>query len=448
MTEIPEKFSDGRKVRINIIKSIIAALTGKRSGNALNDFTNTEFKRSVEIWTEVDGEEVREKRLKILLPASGKGRGVVTLVPMKTLSLEDFKFPFSSLIKIRDALKLQVMPYASAGNVELFPVVMSKKGKESDGVVWYVYPEELAFPNGLNVGKVLPAPLPFVSQLKIYNGSGVTMWIDEKNISSLLWQNNRPVLSRWKQNRERNSDKIVDNELAWYDAYCEQKGFDRGGNFIVNASSNEDDISSNPEEERENNYEFLRIVTESFDICPWISNMNLSRLALEGARDLERTVKFLTRVAIILAIAGVISLGGSLLNYLHLGDEISKVRTRSENLYREVFDKEHKGRIANPVALARDRIASVTGTGSTGHGLDEVLENLGSIFTDDESLRNITIDIIRYNSEGLDCTGSAPDMTTILNFRKAWENIAAHVQLDNTQSVSGIGYRFDLRVRW
>ena len=362
---------------------------------------------------------------------------------MKTLSLEDFKFPFSSSTKIRDALKLQVMPYSSAGNVELFPVVTSKKGKETNGIVFYVFPDELSLPN--DSGKIIPAPLLFISQLSVYNGCGVTMWVDEKNISSLLWQENKPVLSRWKKYSQDKDEqeKIIENELSWYDSYCEQKELERGGNFIANVSADNNEL---------NDYEgaeFLNTVTESFKICPWLSNVNLSRAVLEGARGLERTVKFLTKASLFLLIAGVLTLSGSLLNYLHITDEVQKVRSNSENLYREVFDKEHRGRIANPVALARDKIATIKGNSSgSSHGLDEVLGNLGDIFTDDESLKTITIDIIRYNSEGLDCTGSAPDMTTILNFRKAWENIAGHVQLDNTQSVSGIGYRFDLRIRW
>ena len=61
---------------------------------------------------------------------------------------------------------------------------------------------------------------------------------------------------------------------------------------------------------------------------------------------------------------------------------------------------------------------------------------------------DITLDIIRYNSEGLDCNGTAPDMSTILTFRRAWEGKASVAQVDNTQFVSGIGYRFDLRIRW
>ncbi len=80
-----------------------------------------------------------------------------------------------------------------------------------------------------------------------------------------------------------------------------------------------------------------------------------------------------------------------------------------------------------------------------------MLADLGEIYRESRgsgSSMDIRLDIIRYNSEGIDCTGSAPDMTTILNFRKSWEGRAQLSQVDNTQFVSGIGYRFDLRVRW
>ena len=101
--------------------------------------------------------------------------------------------------------------------------------------------------------------------------------------------------------------------------------------------------------------------------------------------------------------------------------------------------------------LARDRISSLRGTGDeNSHTLDEILSELGVIFAE-KTFTEATIDIIRYNNDGFDCTGTAPDMTTVLNFRKSWEEAMpdlSRVQVDNTQYVSGIGYRFDLRVRW
>ena len=209
---------------------------------------------------------------------------------------------------------------------------------------------------------------------------------------------------------------------------------ERGGNFVVNASGGEYAGG-----------DFAEIVSDSVRICPWIADVNLSRTILEGARDLERTVNVLSRVSVWLLILGIVMLGAEFLRWYQLDGQVKETRARSERFYRETFDPTRTGRIANPVNLARDRIASLTGKSEEGHPLDEVLADLGEVFG---QVSGITIDTIRYNADGIDCVGVAPDMTTALNFRKAWEDKANLVQVDNTQFVSGIGYRFDLRVRW
>lgn len=417
-------------------------LSKRQSSERFND---TEFRRIIEIKDTVtneetgEEEEVTRKAAKIIASGSGSRKSSVTLVPMKSLSLEDFTFPFSNKTKIREALRLQVMPFTAAGELELFPVVLSRTGKNVNGIVWYSSPDELNIPSlvysSRGTFRVWPSPLPFISQLAQYNGSGVTMWIDEANICSLLWQENKPVLYRWRKLTGENPEE---KELAWYDSYCKARELNRGGNFVVNASGDNDE---------DDNEAFYEIVNESVKICPWISSVNLSRSALESTRDLERTVRLLTRASCWLLALGAISLGACIWKWNHIQERVQEVRTRSENYYRQVFDPSHTGRVANPVTLARDKIAELSGTGKELHPLDEVLAELGEIFASEQSM-DVTIDIIRYNSDGIDCTGSAPDMTTVLNFRKAWESRANMAQVDNTQFVSGIGYRFDLRVRW
>ncbi len=162
---------------------------------------------------------------------------------------------------------------------------------------------------------------------------------------------------------------------------------------------------------------------------------------------LERSVRLLTRVACWVLLMGGLVLTGSLLRWNQLQHKTEAVRERSEALYREVFDPAHTGRIGNPVSLARDKIAALQGGVSEGRGLDGAVADLGEVFAENTSL-DVVVDVLRYNAEGLDFTGSAPDMSTVLTFRKAWEGRASLSQLDNTQSVSGVGYRFDLRVRW
>ncbi len=402
-------------------------------------FSDTEFRRVLEVREVINdgGEESGSEREVIrrvpkpLTSSAGSRKNVVNLAPMRSLSLEEFAFPFASPAKIAASLKLQVLPFSAAGELEIFPVVLSRAGRGAQGLVWYVSPEELDF---AHQGKTWPAPLPFVSQLSAYNGSGVTMWIDEENISSLLWQSNKPVLYRWGRYSGEGSEQ---KELDWYDNYCTARGLDRGGNFVVNASAGIED--------EDENEEFVNMIAESVKICPWINDVNLSRSALEGARDLERSVRLLTRAAMWLLVLGGIALGAGVLRWQQAEHQIQAVRTRSANYYRQVFDPQRTGNISNPVTLARDRIAELSGTSTTAHPLEEVLADLGEIFSKSS---DVTLDVIRWNSEGIDCTGTAPDMSTVLNFRKAWEDMNNMAQVDNTQFVSGIGYRFDLRVRW
>lgn len=424
--------------KFNFAKSL-SGLAGSRQSE---NFENTEFRRIFDktdiIHDRENGteEKITRKSLRVISSSIGTRKNFVTLVPMKSLSMEEFTFPFSNSTKIREALKLQVMPFTAAGDIEVFPVVTSKAGRGADGLVWYVAPDELNIPAPQGGSyKVWPAPLPFISKLQDKGGSGVTMWIDEKNISSILWQNNKPVMSRWRKYTDQNSQE---KEIAWYDEYCKANNLERGGNFILNAGGDYDD---EPDED------FVEMISESVKICPWISNVNLSRTAIEDERDLARTVGLLTVAACWLLAIGTITLGASFLSLIQTDKQTQDIRTRSENFYIQNFDPEHKGRISNPVTLARNKISEITGAGGDGHPFEEILADMGEIFANNDNLK-ITLDTVRYSGEGVDCTGSAPDMTTILNFRRAWNDYASTVQVDNTQFVAGIGYRFDLRVRW
>ncbi|MBQ7569450.1 MAG: hypothetical protein IJT22_00825 [Synergistaceae bacterium] len=414
---------------------------------------NLNFKNLKKSGTELDNIEimrVSQGELKEFIKPGNvkKSAPAIVLAPFKSLSVDAFAFPFSNSKKVREALKLQVMPYSAAGSVEIFPVVLEKIGRGAQGVVWYVNPEELSLPEykGLesesDIGQeptrvnnanniVWPAPLPFVSALT--DGTGVVLWADEENLCSILWQDYKPVLTRWRPRTRSTPEK----EFAWFDVYCKDRELERGESFMFDAL-NINDASLKI---------ISDIVRDSIAKCPWISSVNLSKSALEGAIGLERAVSLMTRVACWILFMGVIALAGSYLKLNQVNNRIAAVRAQSESLYKEVFEPGRTGRIANPLSLARDKLAELQRGGSEGRGFEDMLSDLGAIFTEDPSM-DITVEILRYNSEGIDCTGSAPDMSTILTFRRAWESRASLAQLDNTQSVSGVGYRFDLRVRW
>lgn len=383
-------------------------------------FENAEYRRVI-------GEETR-----LVSPAPGRAARPVTLVPMRSLSLAPFSFPFSGASKVREALKLQVLPYSAAGDFELFPVALGKRGRGSSGVVWYVSPAELVLPDDADANSLVwPAPLPLAAGV---DGTGVTLWADEDNLCSILWQDYTPAVYRWRPR----SKSSPDAEFDWFDKYCAdggESGLARGESFIFDAAETQvSDVLAS-------------IVRDSAEKCPWLASVNLSRTAIQGAMNLERSVSLMTRAACWMLLMGAIVLGGSAIKLYRERAAADDARARSESLYREVFEPGRTGRISNPVTLARDIMAGFQSGGGTSRGLDGVMKELGAVFSENPSM-DIKLDVLRYNADGIDCTGSAPDMSTVLTFRRAWESRASLSQLDNTQSVSGIGYRFDLRVRW
>ena len=113
-------------MKVDDISGRLRSALRRKSGS--DDLSNIEFRRVIDVKQYITNEEtgnreeVTRRVVKIISAGTGSKRNYVTLVPMKSLSLEDFTFPFSNSTKIREALKLQVLPFSAAGNVDIFPV--------------------------------------------------------------------------------------------------------------------------------------------------------------------------------------------------------------------------------------------------------------------------------------------------------------------------------------
>jgi hypothetical protein len=363
-------------------------------------------------------------------------RRVVLMTPLKSVAISPFSFPFNNVLRIREALKLQTLPYATAGGMDLFPSITSKTPRSSGGVVWFVPSGETeaatSLSNDLETGRVetgvWPAPLPLVSKIR---GEGVVFWLDKSNISSMLWREGLPVLYRWKS-RARTT---LDAELEWFRSYCRSKEEELGESFVLNAEE-PSELAALPE-----------IVKESLALYPWLEEVNLSRRALDSAVVMERTVRSLSRAAFWVLLMGLLVLGGNGLRYYEARRNIDDIRDRSSGLYRSVFEPARTGRITDPLGLARSKVEELKGGASEGHPLNEVFADLGTIFEQNPSM-DVTLDLIRYNVDGVMYSGSAQDREKIQEFWSAWTERAANVPYPNINTAPGVGYRFDMNVRW
>jgi hypothetical protein len=363
-------------------------------------------------------------------------RHIVLMTPLKSVAVSPFSFPFNNVLRIREALKLQTLPYAAAGGMDLFPSITAKTPRSSAGVVWFVPSNELeaatSLSGRLEAGRVeisvWPAPLPLVSKV---HGDGAVFWLDRSNICSMLWREGLPVLYRWKA-RARTT---LDAELEWFRSYCKSREEELGEFFVLNAEE-PSELAALPE-----------IAKESLALYPWLGEVNLSQRALDSAVVVERTVNFLSRVAFWVLIMGIFVLSGNALRYYEARRSIGEIRDQSSELYRSVFEPSRTGRIADPMGLARAKVEELKGGPAEGHPLNEVLADLGSIFEQNPSM-DVTLDAIRYNVDNVMYSGNSPDREKIQDFWSAWTERADNVPYPSVNPAPGVGYRFDMTVRW
>ncbi|MDR1649877.1 MAG: hypothetical protein LBR71_06410, partial [Synergistaceae bacterium] len=236
---------------------------------------------------------------------------------------------------------------------------------------------------------------------------------------------------RWKA-RAKTS---IDAERDWFRAYCESKEEELGECFVLDAEEPAE-LAALPE-----------IIKESLALYPWLGEVNLSQRALDSAVVVERTVRLLSRVASWILVMGILVLGGNGLRYYEARRSIGELRDQSSNLYRSVFDPARTGRIPDPTGLARSKVEELKGGSSEGHPLNEVLADLGAIFEQNPSM-DVTLDAIRYNVDGVMYSGFSPDREKIQEFWSAWRERADNVPYPNVNTAPGVGYRFDMNVRW
>jgi len=380
-----------------------------------------------------------------------KSQANAFFVPFRMLSVSAFKYPFSNPVRIREAIKIQTVSYSGGNPIQIFPVPVNKTSKETSGFTFFLPDSELAELDKFTEiasSPIFPAALSLASAV---DGNGITVWMDEKNICSVIWRGGVPELYRWHANKE----SALASEVSWLKKYCENKETVAP---LPPKEEQKDEQKDEQEEEKvieekneififdaENDSEnFLPIAKQSFASFPWLREINLSRSAINSVMILERFVRYASKAAVWLVIFGTLFTVGAWMNYTTISKALADARVNAEKLYRDVFDKD--GRVVDPVSQARGRIDALKGPGMTGRPLSSVLADLG-VPWHTKSIK-ITIDQMSYWPDNITISGSATDMQEVTSLRTALSNIGGTVALGDFSQMPGGGWRFNLRVNW
>lgn len=362
----------------------------------------------------------------IPLPGGSPKSPNVLLIAPKSMSIRPFDLPTSSKAQIRKILAATLLPYDIHNDLATFPCIIHKaqNSRNSQGIAFCTTSDSL--PDSGSAFRSWPAPLILAGGLS--SGSGVTIWQDETGFFSMLWENWVPTIVRY------NAGSDIDSVINWYNDWNSRHNLPAPEVYSYSALT--PDLFGDLQEN----------AAITLANCEWLASLDMSHKAVQSSIILEQNINSLTKCLAWACVILVIMLGARGLSLYSEQAKAEALTSRMSDYYRQTFEPDRRGNISNPVALAREFIGAPTEQ-QEPHPFGEVLADLGDVLSPSNGL-NVTIDTVRYNSAGLDITGNAPDMTTVLNFRSQWEKLGARAQADNTQYVSGIGYRFDVRVRW
>ncbi len=351
----------------------------------------------------------------------------------KTLSLQEFSYPFSDTLQIREALNLKILPFSSAsGGIEVFPTITSRDGKSANGVAWFVSRDELdKFENsgsrkgGRNI--YLPLPVIFSS---MFDNSGVGIWADSENICAMIFRDGGvPAFYGWKSRNKTTPDEY----FSWLVDLAGSSGIEINDKLII-------DSEKDPEYS-DKIIEMLLKFTEGSSLS---GEVNLSRSELDTELYIERLFRIAGKMAMLFIVTGAILLGTSIFRYYTFASTTDWLDERSEQIYREVFDP--SGRIVDPLSQAKGKIRALT-TEDSGMKIDKILGILGRS-SDELGKSKITLDVLRYNGDNIDINGSTMDMTSVQKFQEILRKHGIEPQIGDIQQIPGGGLRFTMAIGW
>lgn len=352
------------------------------------------------------------------------------LASFRSLSMQPFVYPFSSLSRIRDALFIKVKPYSVDGkNVEISPAIFEKDGKSCKGIAWFISSEELErFERGRDISGNLinwPVPIAFASEI---HGTGAVIWTDEESMCSMIFENYFPLLYRWN-NRETSN---IDDEKMWLLSYSRSLGNEIDRFYIADSGTEGYQAG------------LAESIANTLKDFPAYSRVNISKKVMDSFLVTERTTVLATKALSVFLVAGLLFAAGSFVKYRTAGWSLNAIRDRSYDVYREVFDP--NGKIIDPLSQAKAKISALSGT-DRGLSLEEVLSRIGAAWKDVPEGKRI-LNSIRYNGNYVDISGSASEMSTVQSFQKALDKDGTESRIGDIQQIPGGGIRFNMTLRW
>ncbi len=363
--------------------------------------------------------------------ASEPSEGALLLFPFKTASIHSFSFPFRSAGDVRNALSLKFRPLLSGEEeVEIVPFFTGRTKAGSEGAALCLWREEIP---GEELGFVLqqnvvwPLPLALAGAVK---GNGAAAYRDDFVSASAVFKNGMPVNLNCRSSGPE--DGGLEEEVRRAGALAVAAGFDMSTEEIWRSARAED---------------LLESARETIKQFPRLTELNISRHALEASLARERTARLFLKFLGCAFAAGLLMCIIQFSMLCGIRSSLDMYAQESASMYREVFGKDE--RVVDALSQAKERLAGLRGDGKSDSDFSSMLSHLGRTWLDGDKRREDfpLVEQLRYTAEGADITGTAEKMESIQALREAADSGGFRATLGDIQQIPGGGLRFTLSLR-
>lgn len=352
------------------------------------------------------------------------------LVPYKSISIRTFEYPFGSISRIREALKMQYSNVSEDRGVEIFPAIFSSHEHRYCGsaLVLSSYEMEKVENDTSKIKRKIFWPLTFALAHEV-NGNGAVVCSSDDGIISTLFVDGVPVLYRWQPEQR----KDLESETLWMKAYCRDMEVEVNSFVSINITS-------------DNAGRLVEDCRKTVKILPHLMDYNLSRRVLDSAVIFEKVGKKLSLISTWLILAALLFGLSGFFRFQSLENQALALKKESIKVYKKTFGS--SGRVRDPLSQAKLKLRDRT-SAPNRKSLEDGLRIISRSWVKTD-LGRISIDSLRYGEDGVEIVGTATEVSLVQNFQKRLKKASTTsvVHLGDIQQVPGGGLRYSLDLRW
>ncbi|MDR1885474.1 MAG: hypothetical protein LBQ56_04310 [Synergistaceae bacterium] len=361
------------------------------------------------------------------LANSAYAGGPILLYPFRSVSVQEFSFPFSGISRVREALGIRFRPLLGEASerVSIVPFLVNSERRSSSGCVFLLFRDEIegleSCIGGGDTWQAWPDALVFAGEI---GGSGLIVWTDDDAITTVWLEDWSPKL--YKTVLAEDSSEEEEERLAV--EYISGLGKSVENVFPVRRS----DITDS---------DIQAYGTRTLAGCPAYEQLDLSKRGANLLEKRERAVGALLGASRLIAGLGVAALllsGGVYAFNLSLD---AAAQAKMETIYEASFGE----RSSQPLRSITEKLRSLSG-GPSETSLYDTLRSVSSVWDKMGVSSDVYIETLRYGADNTDIMGTAKNNEAIQTLRQRIEEEGLSARTDNVQTIPGGELRFNLNI--